>query len=197
MTRPPESDAPPFDVLDAVPRDVRGRRRVVEVVTQYLEMKARPTTPLAPPPPGVSVVRAIRPGARFYRYLYDAVGEPWQWWDRRRMSAAELAAIVDDDRVEVHVLWQEGVPAGYAELDRRNPASVELAYFGLVPEAIGQKLGPWFLQWAIHEAWRPAPVRRVWVHTCDLDHPSAVATYQGAGFTLYDEQRHKQTVLER
>jgi GNAT superfamily N-acetyltransferase len=183
------------DLPDAVPADVPGPRAIVEVVTTYLEMHARPTAPLAPPPEGVQVVRARRPTPRFYRYLYDGVGSPWHWYDRRRMPTAELAAILDDDAVEVHVLWKDGVPAGYTELDRRRPGQVELAYFGLLPEAIGQRLGPWLLAWSLHEAWRPTDVRRVWVHTCTLDHPAALRTYLAAGFTTYGDERHRQTIL--
>ena len=183
------------DVHQSVPDDLPGPREVVTVTTTYLEMRARPSAALAPPPPGVQVVRAVRPSVRFYRYLYDAVGLPWHWYDRRRMAAAELAAILDDDRVEVHVVYRDGVPAGYTELDRRGPGEVELAYFGLLPEAIGMKLGPWLLAWSIHEAWRPAGVARVWVHTCTLDHPAALRTYLGAGFTKYGEDVHRQTIL--
>ncbi len=185
----------PFDVADAVPADLPGTREIVEVVTTYLEMHARPASPLAPPPAGVQVVHARRPSVRFYRYLYDGVGGPWHWYDRRRMPASELAAILDDDRVEVHVLWKDGVPAGYTELDRRTAGQVELAYFGLLPEAIGGKLGPWLLAWSLHEAWRPEDVRRVWVHTCSLDHAAALRTYLAAGFTTYGEDRHRQTIL--
>ncbi|HTJ44119.1 MAG TPA: GNAT family N-acetyltransferase [Kofleriaceae bacterium] len=184
------------EVHDAVPAELTGPRRIVDVTTTYLEMRARPTAPLSPPPPGVQVVRAIAPTVRFYRYLYDSVGLPWAWYDRRRMDQAELAAILADERVEVHVVWKDGVPAGYTELDRRVAGEVELAYFGLVPEAIGHKIGPWLLAWSIHEAWRRDGVTRVWVHTCTLDHPSALRTYLAAGFTKYGEDSHRQTVLE-
>jgi GNAT superfamily N-acetyltransferase len=198
------------EIHQSVPDDLVGPREVATVTTTYLEMRARPSAPLAPPPPAVEIVRAVKPTVRFYRYLYDSVGLPWHWYDRRRMPAPELAAILADDRVEVHVLYREGVPAGYTELDRRGPrvtgpggaagtaapaAEVELAYFGLVPEAIGHKLGPWLLAWSIHEAWRPADVARVWVHTCTLDHPAALRTYLAAGFTKYGEAVHRQTIL--
>ena len=196
MTESP--DGIPGEIADAVPADLPGPRRVVEVVTHWLEMPARPAAlAVAAPPDGVQIVRAHRSSPRFYRYLYDGVGDPWHWYDRRRMSHDELAAILDDDRVEVHVLWDRGVPAGYAELDRRVPGEVELAYFGLFPEAIGRKLGPWLLRWAIAEAWRPADVTRVWVHTCTLDHPAALAVYLAAGFAKRQETRHRQTILDR
>jgi hypothetical protein len=114
----------------------------VETLVTYLEMTAPPERPATlPPGPAVEIRRAARPTTSFYRYLYDAVGRHWTWTERRLMSDAELAAIVQDPRVEVLVLWVDGVPAGYAELDRRAPLDIELAYFGLVPEFIGQGLG--------------------------------------------------------
>jgi GNAT superfamily N-acetyltransferase len=110
---------------------------------------------------------------------------------RRWLSDAELAAILNDQRVEVNVLWAEGVPAGYAELDRRAPPDIELAYFGLMPEFIGQGLGTYLLDWAIHHAWRARP-RRLWLHTCDLDHPRALDFYQQLGFRIYDRRTSAQ-----
>jgi GNAT superfamily N-acetyltransferase len=97
----------------------------------------------------------------------------------------------------VHVLYRDGVPLGYAELDRRIEREVELAYFGLFPEAIGLGLGAWLLRWSIAAAWRPGGVDRVWVHTCSLDHQAALPVYLAAGFTLTGESRHQQTIVER
>jgi GNAT superfamily N-acetyltransferase len=81
----------------------------------------------------------------------------------------------------------QGVPAGLAELDRRDPPDIELAYFGVLPEFISQGLGRFLLDWAIRHAWRQRPAR-FWVHTCDLDHPRALPLYQKAGFRIYDRQ---------
>jgi GNAT superfamily N-acetyltransferase len=77
-----------------------------------------------------------------------------------------------------------GVPAGYAELDCRHSGEIELAYFGLIPEFIGRGLGAYFLAWAVDRAWQREP-RRLWVHTCSLDHPRALATYRAIGFAEY------------
>ena len=186
---------------NGVPPELPGPRREVEVVTHWLEMRTRPVAPVPPPPAGVAVVRADPPTVRFYRYLYDSVGEPWHWYDRRMMPADELAALLGHERNEVHVLWQHGVPAGYSELDRRISGEVELAYFGLFPEAIGRGLGSWLLRWSIAEAWRLIDthrgVPRVWVHTCSLDHPAALGVYLAAGFKKYDETRHRQLIVDR
>jgi GNAT superfamily N-acetyltransferase len=164
-----------------------GSRRITTVVT-YLEMRTPPAEPPRPAPrPGLEIRLARRPSVAFYRFLYAAVGEPWTWTVRRWLSDAELRAILDDPRIEVNVLWADGVPAGYVELDRREPPDVEIAYFGLMPEFIGRGLGAYLLDWAIRHAWRARP-RRLWLHTCDLDHPRALAFYQKLGFRIYDRR---------
>ena len=180
------------DVSDAdVAACPAGARRIETVVT-YLEMTAPPSRPPRPAPrQDLEIRRACRPIVSFYRYLYAAVGEPWTWTVRRWLSDAELAAILNDPRVEVNVLWAGGVPAGYAELDRRAPPDIEVGYFGLMPEFIGQGLGAYLLDWAIDHAWRSRP-RRLWLHTCDLDHPRALGLYQRLGFRIYDRRNSVQ-----
>lgn len=160
----------------------------IESVVTHLEMTELPARPLLAPPRGdLAVVRAVRPTVSFYRYLYDTIGEAWLWGDRRKLDDAALAAVVQDPAVEVHVLHAAGVPAGFAELDRRVPGEIELAYFGVVPDFIGQKLGPYLLDWAIGAAWSHGP-RRFWVHTCTLDHPSALPMYKRAGFRVFHRE---------
>ena len=68
------------------------------------------------------------------------------------MSDEALATIIGDPRDELHVLHVDGTPAGFAELDRRQPHEIELVQFGLMPDFIGQGLGKWFLQWTIDKA---------------------------------------------
>jgi GNAT superfamily N-acetyltransferase len=166
-----------------------GKPRVLEVVITYLEMTARSNlSVVAPAGVKIAVLRAEQPTISFYRYLYNTVGEPWFWWQRRAMSDDELRIILEDDKVAVFVLYVNGVPAGFAELDRREPPDVALAYFGLVPEFIGRGLGQYFLNTVIGTAWSYEP-RRIMVDTCNLDHPKAIQTYQRVGFVPYDQKR--------
>jgi GNAT superfamily N-acetyltransferase len=160
----------------------------IETLVTYLEMTEPPgSAPLAPPRSGPEVHRAMRPTLSFYRYLYDAIGKDWTWYERKLLDDTQLAAVIHHPGVEVNVLWVDGVPAGLAELDGRGRPDIELGYFGILPEFIGQGLGRWLVDWAIHHAWRRGP-RRFWVHTCDLDHPRALPLYQKAGFRVYDRQ---------
>jgi hypothetical protein len=145
----------------------------MEVKVTYLEMFRRPERVLPPPREGLMVIHARRPTIAYYRFLYDAVGRQWQWVRRTRYSDAELAQMIHDPREEIHVLHVDGVPAGFAELDRRVEGEIELNQFGLTADFIGQGLGKWFLQWTIDKAFSYGP-KRFWLHTCTLDHPNAL-----------------------
>ena len=65
---------------------------------------------------------------------------------------------------------------------------MEVAYFGLMPEFIGRGLGRYLLEWAVSKAFDTEP-ERLWVHTCNFDHPGALAVYQRAGFRPYQQER--------
>jgi len=171
-------------------KELLGRSTVVT----YLEMTAPAPATRPWPDGGFRIERLVRPSVRFYRYLYDAIGADWLWIERELVPDATLEAELHDPRVEVLLLSEGGVPAGYGELDRRCGGEVKLRYFGLVPEAVGRGLGRWFLEQIIARAWRSRP-RRVWVHTCDLDHPRALANYEACGFRVYD--RRSERVVQR
>ena len=70
----------------------------LEIVITYLEMVKPPTRPTVPAPPvgKIALLRAERPTVSFYRYLYNTVGEPWLWWERRLLSDGELERIIQE-----------------------------------------------------------------------------------------------------
>lgn len=161
----------------------------LETMVTYLEMTERPRAVHWMPSAGkLAFMRAERPIVSFYRYLYNTVGEPWLWYERRALSDEALGRIIRDKAVDVYVLYVDGVPAGFGELDRRHRNEIEIAYFGLIPEFMGRGLGPFLLYRVIEEAWAHGP-RRLWVHTCTFDHPKALAIYQRAGFVPYKQER--------
>lgn len=159
----------------------------VEVTVYYLEMLAPSQRSVLAPKDGLSVIRIQAPSVPYYRAIYDAVGKEYHWLSRRKMSDEALAAVLADARNELHVLHVEGVPAGFAELDRRQPDEIELVQFGLMPPYIGQGLGKWFLQWIIDRAWS-YDCKRLWLHTCTLDHKAALPNYLKAGFARFKQE---------
>jgi GNAT superfamily N-acetyltransferase len=155
-----------------------------DVIT-YLEMLERPAGRRVPAPlEKLALMRAENSTVSFYRYLYNAVGEPWLWFERRMIDDAALAAQIHKATIEIFVLYVRGVPAGFFELDIALPRETKLCYFGLVPEYIGRRLGPYLLQAAIDQAWS-RPLDRLWLHTSTFDHPKALGVYQQAGFVVY------------
>lgn len=159
----------------------------LELVTTRLELRATPRHPrVSIMGRTLALVHAKRPPLHFYRYLYDTVGSPYLWWQRREIDDEALAAIVHDERVEILVLQVDGVPAGFAELDRRRTGEVALVYFGLMPEFVGQGLGLPFLGRVMEHVWQGDDVERVIVHACSTDHPRALMVYQRLGFVPYD-----------
>ena len=168
---------------------VRGSKKL-KVTTTYLEMHERPKTPSVHQPSiglPIALLRAEKPSVHFYRYLYNTVGEPWLWYERRALNDASLAEVIANPMVEIYVLYAGGAPAGYAELDRRVGGEIEVAYFGLLPEYTGRGLGTWLLDCTIYTAWQREP-KRLWIHTCTLDHPAALRLYQRAGFEPYKQE---------
>lgn len=143
---------------------------------------------LAPAPTGsVELRRAVRPSPELGRFPYTAVGGNWYWTDRLPWTYDTWMERLGDARVETWVLYQEDTPAGYFELDGGLGDDVGIAYLGMLPSFIGQRLGGWLLTEAIRRGWAMG-TRRVWVHTCSLDAPGALANYQARGMRVFGEQ---------
>jgi GNAT superfamily N-acetyltransferase len=161
----------------------------LEDVITYLEMLERPAGKRVPAPlEKLALMRAEDCTVSFYRYMYDTVGRQWLWFERRLLGDAALAALITKPTIEIFVLYVRGVPAGFFELDTAAPRDTKLCYFGLIPDFIGRRLGPYMLQAAIDQAWS-RPLDRFWLHTSTFDHPKALATYQRAGFVVYARRR--------
>lgn len=158
---------------------------LIDDTITYLEMFERPPARQVPAPFGkLALMRTQACTVSFYRYLYETIGTPWLWFERRQWSDAALAAELAKSATEIFVLYVGGVPAGYFELNAAEPRQTELCYFGLMPDFIGRRLGPFLLNAAIEQAWS-RPIERFWVHTCTFDHPRALPLYQRAGFVVY------------
>ncbi len=164
----------------------------------YLQMLARPTYPRSVLPFGMNaaLIAAEKPPIWYFLNLYDAVGAEYEWTDQHRSPKAELEEYLHHPRMGLWTLLHNGWPAGFYVLDRREIGSCDLAYFGLVPEAIGLGLGKYLLHTAIHAGWDYAETERMTVQTCNLDHPRALSLYQRAGFSPI-KQEQKSRILTR
>jgi len=157
--------------------------KIAAVVT-YLEMTSRPELGVGAAPAGLSLERQAAVDIAEYRRLFRAIGEPWLWFSRLNMSDEQLGEVLSKPAVELWYLLQGGQPKGLLELDRSNWPAVEIVFFGVVPELVGQGAGGWLMRRGLEQIWAQEP-KRVWLHTCTLDHPRAVGFYMKHGFRAY------------
>lgn len=162
---------------------------MTKVVIYYLEMTDRANLrPSSRTHPEAKIEQAQLPIPEFNRFLYSAVGGEWHWHERLSWTYAQWMNWLSRDAQETWVAYVRGTPAGYVELERQpTTGSVEICYFGLLSQFIGQGLGGQLLTFGIQRAWELGE-KRVWVHTCSLDHPSALKNYQARGLKLYKEE---------
>jgi GNAT superfamily N-acetyltransferase len=159
------------------------------VTTTYLEMSdPSELRPAGPPATPFDLVRVEIPCPELNRFLYAAVGAAWTWYSRLPWDHSRWMAWLGRPGVETWVAYVKGTPAGYFELERQEGGDVEIAYFGLLPAFIGRGLGGALLTAAIRRAWDEG-AKRVWLHTCDLDHPRALRNYEARGFRVYKTER--------
>jgi GNAT superfamily N-acetyltransferase len=129
---------------------------------------------------------------RFNRDLYLRVGQQWDWIDKRPWTDDEWKEYAAAAELYTFAGYYDDVLAGYYELRGDKEGGVEIAYFGLLPEFIGRGLGGALLTSAIEEAWSRCDgivASRVWVHTCNRDHPQALANYQARGMIVYKVEK--------
>ena len=170
--------------------------RSVRVTTWFLQMTDPARLADAPEDdPSLEVRQAELPSPEFSRMLYTAVGADWYWVDRFRWSWSQWHDWIARPELETWAAWVRGTPAGFFELERVDDA-VELAAFGLLPAFIGRGLGTRLLDFALRRAWELGP-SRVWVHTCSLDGPAALRTYQRRGLEIYDEVVEEMALPDR
>ena len=156
--------------------------RSVETVITYLIAEAVPRNlPAMSAGARLALMKADLIPLHYYRYLYQAVGLNWLWFERLLLDDATLAGKVHRPGVEIYVLYANGSPAGYYELDFSDVESTNLVYFGLMPEWTGRKIGPWLLGSAVAEGLSRG-AKEITVNTCTLDHGAALPLYQRLGF---------------
>ncbi|MDH3640995.1 MAG: GNAT family N-acetyltransferase [Gammaproteobacteria bacterium] len=156
------------------------------VTTHHLELtEPGQLKPAKPSSAAYQLVQAEVPSPELNRFLYASVGADWCWYERLSWPYQRWLDYLNRPEVVTWVAYVQGTPAGYFELESQDGGSEEIAYFGLLPGFIGKGLGGALLTDAINTAWARG-ARRVWLHTCSLDHPSALDNYQARGFRVFD-----------
>lgn len=149
----------------------------------YLEMKKDPG--IAEVELGrFSMRRAEMLPVANYLHIYREVGRDYLWNYRPGQTEAEIATILNSPTTWMYLLFEGEQAVGMAELDATDPNDIELVHFGLVPGLLNKGIGKLFLQNIIRLVW-DSGTKRMWLSTCEMDHPKAVSFYESAGFVIF------------
>ncbi|HEY4310474.1 MAG TPA: GNAT family N-acetyltransferase [Pirellulales bacterium] len=161
---------------------------LTEVTTYYLEIvdraALRPARAQAVP---VEIRQARVPLPELNRFLYVAVGRDWHWRERLKWSRERWLEYMGRPELETWLAYVDGTPAGYYEQDLQAEGNAEIVNFGMLPDFVAQGIGGHLLTHAVERGWQRG-ARRMWLHTCTLDHPRALPHYLARGFRLYDQK---------
>jgi GNAT superfamily N-acetyltransferase len=158
------------------------------VTTYYLEMKSFDGFKDIADSEGFHIIEAEIKQYQVNKFLYQLVGESWNWNDKTHLTDEEWKQYAENRNLRTWVAYFKGSIAGYYELQKQEQGDMEIAYLGLVPMFIGKGFGGYLLSHAIQTAWDREKTERLWVHTCTLDHPDALNNYLARGFVIYHEE---------
>ena len=119
------------------------------------------------------------------KFFYKNIGKNHHWIDRLVWTEKQWIDYVSNKDVKTYVLKISNDLAGYFELNLHSEKNeVEIAYLGLLEEYQNKKLGSYLLSNAIKNSFLNKP-KRVWVHTCSLDHKNALNNYIARGMKVF------------
>jgi hypothetical protein len=168
----------------------------VQTTVWHLEMTSRDQLKPKPSPGDHIQIIPVKPIVpELNRFFYSAIGGDWFWVDRLPWTYSDWLKYLDRDEVTTWMITSNGVPAGYFELEKQGD-SVEIVYFGLLKHFIGNGLGGYALTQAALRGWEMG-VSRVWVHTCNWDHPGALSNYLARGFRQFKVEVKEETLPDK
>ena len=157
-----------------------------KVERSYLEIKSLQDLKKAPKPIEDYSINLLDPvNFQLNKFFYKNIGKKHRWIDRLVWMESQWIDYVTDKKVKTYVLKHKDNLAGFFELIFHSEnKEVEIAYFGILEEYQGKKLGSYLLYEAIKTSF-DNDINRLWVHTCTLDHKNALNNYVARGMKIF------------
>ena len=119
------------------------------------------------------------------KFFYKNVGKKHKWIDRLVWTETQWINYVSNKNVRTFIFKNKEDLAGFFELIfHPEKREIEIAYFGLLEEYQNKKLGSYLLSEAIKKSFEYS-IKRVWLHTCSLDHKNALSNYVARGMKIF------------
>ena len=160
-----------------------------EIYRNYLELKSLKDFKEVKKPLENYFLELVNPkDFQLNKFFYKNIGKNCQWVDRLVWTDLDWTRYVSDQKLFTYILKDNDEMAGYFELLlNKDTKEAEIAYFGILEEYFGKKLGGYLLSEAIKASFNLG-CKRVWVHTCSLDHKNALLNYQARGMKIFKSE---------
>ncbi len=134
------------------------------------------------------LVKKIKPDFQLNKFFYKQVGKKYRWKDRLTWTDEKWIKYISNKNLETYVIGEAEDLVGFFEL-LYNPElkETEISYFGLLEDYIGKGIGGYALSEAIKKSFEKK-IKRVWLHTCTLDHPNALKNYIARGMRVFKKE---------
>jgi len=170
---------------------------IEEIFRKYLEIKSIDYLNEVEKPTGSYSLNLIEPkDFQLNKFLYKQIGKKYHWIDRLAWTDKNWIAYVSNKNLITYLLRNNDNLVGYFELIfNGEKQEIEIAYFGILEEYFGKKLGGFLLTEAIKKSFS-LNAKRVWVHTCSLDHKNALKNYLSRGMTVFKSEILKKEITQ-
>ena len=159
------------------------------IIRNYLEIKSlNQLSEIKKSDDNYSLNQIIPNDFQLNKFFYKQIGKNYQWVDRLIWTDKNWIEYVSSPNLFTFVLKNNDDIAGFFELMyHKDKLETEIAYFGLLKEYFGKKLGGYMLSEVIKKSFS-YNVKRVWAHTCSLDHKNALKNYLSRGMKIYNTE---------
>tara|TARA_B100001057_G_C22150788_1_gene681936 strand:+ start:22 stop:525 length:504 start_codon:yes stop_codon:yes gene_type:complete len=157
-----------------------------EVIRNYLEINSLKDLKEVKKPSNDYSLKLTDPiNFQLNKFFYKNIGKKHEWIDRLVWSEEKWINYVSSEKLSTYVLKYKDALVGFFELISHSENNeIEIAYFGILEEFQNKKLGSYLLSEAIKKSFS-ANIKRVWVHTCSLDHKNALNNYISRGMKIF------------
>ena len=161
-----------------------------EIIRSYLEINSlNQLLPSSYESKDIFVEDNVKPNFELCKFFYKKIGKDFFWKDRLSWSDQQWIDYVGNNFFKLYILKHKDQFAGYYELLLdSSKKSMEIAYFGIFKEFYGKGIGGYLLTDAIITSFKK-DIKRIWVHTCTLDHPNALKNYLARGMKIFKTEK--------
>ena len=161
---------------------------IISVKRNFLELKNINDLVKKDKPEENYSIEKTKPDFQLNKFFYKQIGKKYRWTDRLVWTDLQWSNYVSNKNLETYVIKDGKDLVGYFELIHHpEKKEIELAYLGLFEDYFGKGIGGYALSTAILKSFEKK-IKRMWVHTCTLDHPNAIKNYLARGMKIFKEE---------